>query len=85
MQSVLYLTDFDLVYLLHSVEMDWWQEIQHRSRPDITIACVPAMVRDKKKGGVLGCQGLFTHHLTFSIGVDQEHPSRRMGHYGAAM
>ncbi|CAO3599177.1 unnamed protein product [Absidia cylindrospora] len=25
------------------VELDWWQEIQHHSRPDIIIACVPAM------------------------------------------
>ncbi|KAI8333350.1 beta-lactamase superfamily domain-containing protein [Chlamydoabsidia padenii] len=25
------------------VEMDWWQETRHHSRPDITIACVPAM------------------------------------------
>ncbi|KAI8335854.1 beta-lactamase superfamily domain-containing protein [Chlamydoabsidia padenii] len=25
------------------VEMDWWQEIRHHSRPDIMIACVPAM------------------------------------------
>ncbi|ORX62580.1 Metallo-hydrolase/oxidoreductase [Hesseltinella vesiculosa] len=25
------------------VEMDWWQEIRHSTRPDIMIACVPAM------------------------------------------
>ncbi|KAI8082803.1 beta-lactamase superfamily domain-containing protein [Halteromyces radiatus] len=25
------------------VELDWWQEIRHHSRPDIMIACVPAM------------------------------------------
>ncbi|CAO3649053.1 unnamed protein product [Cunninghamella echinulata] len=25
------------------VELDWWQEIRHHSRPDIVIACVPAM------------------------------------------
>ncbi|KAI8077963.1 beta-lactamase superfamily domain-containing protein [Gilbertella persicaria] len=25
------------------IEMDWWQELQHQQRPDIQIACVPAM------------------------------------------
>jgi hypothetical protein len=26
------------------IELDWWQEIHHKGRPDILIACVPAMV-----------------------------------------
>jgi N-acyl-phosphatidylethanolamine-hydrolysing phospholipase D len=26
------------------IELDWWQEIHHKERPDILIACVPAMV-----------------------------------------
>lgn len=26
------------------IELDWWQEVVHQSRPDIMIACVPAMV-----------------------------------------
>lgn len=25
------------------IELDWWQEIHHKGRPDILIACVPAM------------------------------------------
>ncbi|CEG67211.1 hypothetical protein RMATCC62417_03674 [Rhizopus microsporus] len=25
------------------IELDWWQEIHHKDRPDILIACVPAM------------------------------------------
>ncbi|KAI8878998.1 Metallo-hydrolase/oxidoreductase [Backusella circina FSU 941] len=25
------------------IELDWWQEIHHKERPDILIACVPAM------------------------------------------
>ncbi|KAI9364608.1 beta-lactamase superfamily domain-containing protein [Pilaira anomala] len=25
------------------IELDWWQEIVHKERPDIVIACVPAM------------------------------------------
>jgi hypothetical protein len=27
------------------IELDWWQEIHHKERPDIVIAAVPAMVR----------------------------------------
>lgn len=27
------------------IELDWWQEIHHKSRPDILIASVPSMVR----------------------------------------
>lgn len=26
------------------IELDWWQEIHHKDRPDILIACVPTMV-----------------------------------------
>lgn len=26
------------------IELDWWQEIHHKGRPDILIACVPSMV-----------------------------------------
>ncbi len=26
------------------IELDWWQEIHHKGRPDILIASVPAMV-----------------------------------------
>lgn len=26
------------------IELDWWQEVVHLERQDITIACVPAMV-----------------------------------------
>jgi N-acyl-phosphatidylethanolamine-hydrolysing phospholipase D len=25
------------------IELDWWQEIHHKGRPDILIACVPSM------------------------------------------
>ncbi|KAI8985331.1 beta-lactamase superfamily domain-containing protein [Pilobolus umbonatus] len=25
------------------IELDWWQEIHHKDRPDLLIACVPAM------------------------------------------
>lgn len=35
------------------IELDWWQEIHHKDRPDILIACVPAMVSwwDNDKSG----------------------------------
>lgn len=26
------------------IELDWWQEIHHKDRPDILVACVPSMV-----------------------------------------
>jgi hypothetical protein len=26
------------------IELDWWQEIHHKERPDVVIAAVPAMV-----------------------------------------
>lgn len=29
------------------IELDWWQEIHHKGRPDILIACVPSMVRSR--------------------------------------
>lgn len=35
------------------IELDWWQEIHHKGRPDILIACIPSMVsnftRSRKK------------------------------------
>lgn len=38
------------------IELDWWQEVVHEERPDIMIACVPAMVsvdkRNKSEFGI---------------------------------
>lgn len=31
------------------IELDWWQEVVHEERPDIMIACVPAMVSVDKR------------------------------------
>lgn len=60
------------------IELDWWQEIHHKGRPDILIACVPSMVSNytqkKKKTSCL---------IIFSTKVVQPHLIK-MNLYGVA-
>jgi hypothetical protein len=77
--------------------LDWWQEIQHHARPDITIACVPAMVNRKaycfsiiKKAYIFLSLSLslslsLLENNNISIGVVQEYLLKRTIHSGVAM
>lgn len=75
-----------------SVELDWWQETQHHSRPDIIIACVPAMVSSDviyincylKSMNQCSLYFILLFCLS-SIGVDLGHLLKRTGLSGAAM
>jgi N-acyl-phosphatidylethanolamine-hydrolysing phospholipase D len=62
------------------IELDWWEEKIHQNRPDIKIACVPAMVSITyfKLASDL-------HVFMHSIGVDLERHLKRIIHFGVVM
>lgn len=67
---------------IHNViELDWWQEVTHENRPDVVIACVPAMVNVNIDAIIFFINNFFFN----SIGVDLELRLKKTILYGVVM